>query len=98
MIQVIYRWKVAKENQAAFLTAWSRATQSIRDTTKGARGSICIVNAADPTEVLTVAKWDRIEQWREFMNIAKFSSMSEMHELGEQVSHAAYEQVGDYTV
>ena len=98
MIQIIYRWKVTAENQAAFLAAWSRTTQNIRDTTQGARGSFCIVNAEDPTEVLTVAKWDQIEQWREFVKTAKSSTMSEMHELGEQVSHAAYEQVGDHTV
>ncbi|MEM9029956.1 MAG: antibiotic biosynthesis monooxygenase [Pseudomonadota bacterium] len=98
MIQIIYRWRVSEENRTAFLDAWRRTTQSIRETTEGARGSFCIVSVDDPTEVLTVARWDNLEQWQVFVTTAKSSSMRDMHMFGEQVSHAAFEQVGDYTV
>ncbi|MGI9383492.1 MAG: antibiotic biosynthesis monooxygenase family protein [Methyloligellaceae bacterium] len=98
MIQVIYRWEVPLENRADFLAAWEKTTQSIRDTTNGARGSFCIVSVDTPTEILTVAKWDELDQWRAFVKGAKLTSMREMHALGTQVSHQAYEQVGDFTV
>jgi heme-degrading monooxygenase HmoA len=98
VIQIVYRWKVPEENREAFLAAWSSTTQGIRETTEGARGSLCIVSVEDPTEILTIAKWDRIEQWLEFIKTAKSTSMSEMHTLGVQLSHAAYEQAGDHTI
>ncbi len=98
MIQIIYRWKVEEKDQSAFFAAWSTATQHIRDTTEGARGSICIVSTDDPTDVLTIAKWDHIEQWLRFVETAKSASMSEMHEHGTLVSHTAYEQKDDHTV
>lgn len=98
VIQVIYRWKVAEENRPEFIAAWSRTTLRIRDATEGARGSLCIVNVDDPTDVLTIARWDRIEQWQAFLKAARSSSMSEMHALGEQVSYTAYEQIDDHTI
>lgn len=98
MHQIIYRWEVEQHKQAAFLAAWERTTKSIRDTTDGARGSVCIVSVDRPTEIITMAKWDRIDQWREFVKTAKSDAMREMHALGTQVSHDAYEQHGDFTV
>lgn len=98
MHQIIYRWEVEKKNQAAFVAAWEKTTQSIRETTKGARGSICIVSVDRPTEIITMAKWDELDQWREFVETAKSEAMREMHALGRQVSHDAYDQRGDFTV
>lgn len=98
MIQVIYRWHVDPENQAAFLEAWERTTTAIRETTEGARGSFCIVSVDDPSTVLTIAKWDRLDQWRAFVAEAKSTAMKDMHALGTQVSHEAFEQKGDFTV
>lgn len=98
MIQIIYRWEVPVARQDAFLEAWQKTTVSIRETTTGARGSICLVNADKPTEILTVAKWDELHQWREFVKQAKSTSMSEMHLLGTLLSRAAYEQKGDSTI
>ncbi len=98
MIQVIYRWQVPEENQAAFLAAWEQTTKSIRQSTAGARGSFCIVSVDTPTEILTVAKWDKLEQWQAFIADARLTSMREMHELGTRVSSTAYEQKGDFTV
>lgn len=98
MHQIIYRWEVEQDNQAAFLAAWEKTTKSIRETTEGARGSICIVSVDRPTEILTIARWDKLEQWREFVKSAKSGAMSEMQALGTQLSHDAYEQRGDFTV
>jgi len=98
MIQVIYQWDVPIESQAAFLAAWESTTVSIRETTAGARGSFCVVSVDNPTEILTVARWDELEQWQAFVDGAKLSSMKAMHELGTQISSRAYVQKGDFTV
>ena len=95
---MIYRWEVPIERQAAFLAAWEKTTLAIRETTVGARGSFCVVSVDTPTEILTVAKWDELEQWHSFIRGAKLTSMREMHELGTQLSANAYTQMGDFTV
>lgn len=98
MHQIIYRWEVEENNQAAFVAAWEKTTKSIRETTEGARGSICIVSVDRPTEIITMAKWDELDQWRDFVKTAKSGAMREMHALGTQVSHDVYDQRGDFTV
>ncbi len=98
MVQVIYQWEVPVDNQPAFLAAWENTTVSIRDTTLGARGSICVQSVDKPTEILTIAKWDELDQWQEFVKEAKLTSMKKMHELATQVSVRAYTQKGDFTV
>ena len=86
------------ENRDAFIAAWAATTQEIRATTKGARGSFCVVGVDDPTEIITMARWEELDQWREFVKTAKSATMAEMHRLATSLSHAAYEQVGDFTV
>ncbi|MEM7504657.1 MAG: antibiotic biosynthesis monooxygenase [Pseudomonadota bacterium] len=98
MIQVVYTWDVPIDNQAAFLAAWEKTTVSIREATPGARGSFCVVSVDKPTEVMTIAKWDELDQWKEFIQEAKLTSMKDMHALGKQVSSKAYRQKGDFTV
>ena len=98
MIQVVYTWDVPIENQAAFLAAWEKTTVAIREATPGARGSFCIVSVDNPTEILTIAKWDELAQWQNFVQEAKLTSMKDMHALGEQISSKAYRQKGDFTV
>ena len=98
MIHVVYRWHVLPENRQAFLAAWEKTTLSIRGAVRGARGSFCIVGLDNPTEVLTVAKWDEVGQWREFIKTAKSETMREMHTLATQISHDAYEHVADHTI
>lgn len=98
MIKIIYRWDVPVDRQAAFLDAWQKTTVRIRETTRGARGSVCLVSVENPTEILTIAKWDELDQWRDFVKEARLTSMNDMHALGTLVSHAAYEQKGDFTV
>ena len=97
MIQIVYRWQVPEENKRAFINAWAATTQEIRATTRGARGSFCIVGIDDPTEIVTIARWDEFDQWREFVKTAKSETMAEMHRLATPLSHVAYQQVGDFT-
>ena len=97
MIQIIYQWEVPVKNQAAFLLAWEKTTVAIRDSTVGARGSFCVVSVDTPTEILTIAKWDELDQWWDFIKGAKLTSMKDMHELGTQISSRAYVQKGDFT-
>jgi heme-degrading monooxygenase HmoA len=97
MIQVIYHWQVPAENKDAFINAWAATTQEIRATTKGAGGSFCIVAVDDPTQIITIARWDELDQWRTFVKTAKSATMTEMHHLATLLSQAAYEQVGDFT-
>jgi heme-degrading monooxygenase HmoA len=97
VIPIIYRWEVPVDKQAAFLAAWEETTVTIRETTVGARGSFCVVSVDAPTEILTVAKWDRLDQWQDFIKGAKLASMKEMHALGTQISSRAYVQKGDFT-
>ena len=97
MIRVIYRWKVPEANQEAFVAAWDEATRAIRDSNEGARGSFCIVGVDDPDEILTIAKWDRLEQWQAFIANANLTSMKAMHVLGERISVSVYEQKADLT-
>lgn len=98
MIQVIYRWRVPTENREAFIAAWAATTQKILATTSGALGSFCIAGVDDPTEIITIARWDEIDQWREFVKVANSATMAEMHRLATPLSSAAYKQVGDFTV
>jgi len=98
MIQVIYRWQVPAENRDAFIAAWAATTRKIRATTSGARGSFCITGVEDPTEIITIARWNQLDQWREFFKVAKSATMAEMNRLATLLSAAAYEQIGDFTV
>lgn len=66
MIRVIYRWKIEPRNFAAFETSWSATTNRIHETVPGALGSFLLRGVENPTEVLTVAKWDSLESWRAF--------------------------------
>ena len=58
----------------------------------------CVVSVDEPTEILTVARWEELEQWHDFIEGAKLTSMEEMHELGTLISSRAYVQKGDFTV
>ena len=98
MIRIVYRWKVGQGNQAAFRTAWDIATTAIRDNTEGARGSILLEGCDDPTDLITIAHWDSLEQWTSFIRTTPEVYMKRLHELAELVSMEAFRQVGDRTV
>ena len=66
MLRVVYRWRLQPENAAKFRAAWEKATTSIRSSTPSARGSVLLQNRQDRAEVMTIARWDRFEDWQTF--------------------------------
>ena len=98
MIRAVYRWKVGEANRAAFRSAWAETTTAIRAETDGARGSLMLESCDDPAEVLTVAHWDSLEQWKAFIGGAPLGRMKDMHELAELISSTPFRLVEDHTV
>ena len=97
MVRVVYRWKVEPRNFAAFRESWSATTNRIHDTVSGAMGSFMLRGCESETEVITVAKWDRLESWEAFWQGEDPEAMKGMRMLGERLSAVAYEEVEDLT-
>lgn len=98
MIRVVYHWRVPAANQEAFRRAWRKATTAIRDTTQGARGSLLFESCDDPTALVTIAHWDRLDQWKAFIDTAPADQMKELHDLAKLESSTAFRQLEDQTV
>lgn len=98
MIRVIYRWKVEAGKEEQFRAAWKKATTTIRDQNPAARGSFFLQNHQDPTELLTVARWDSFEDWQAFWKGSPPADMQPMRQLAELVSSESFEEIEDHTV
>lgn len=98
MIRIIYRWKLLEANETAFRDAWEKATTTIRETTKGARGSVFLKSCQTPEACLTIARWDSYDDWQAFWNEASPPEMKVMHQLAELVSTEAFDEMGDHTI
>lgn len=98
MIRVIYRWRVQKADEEKFKAAWAKATTDIRESTVGARGSVLLQSHQDPTEFITIARWDKIEDWQKFWNDPTRTNMRDMHAIAEQLSADAFDEVEDHTI
>lgn len=98
MIRVIYQWQVPPENILAFQQVWKQTTTLIHQTVPGARGSFLLLDHDDPGKILTIARWDSIEQWQAFWKAENPEQMLRMRELGERVSVDSYEEFDDVTV
>lgn len=99
MIRIIYRWRLkAKTDLESFQVAWVKATTAIRGKTPGARGSFLLQSLNDPAEILTIARWDRLDDWKSFWEDPNRSEMSEMHLYAERLSEEAYHEIEDHTV
>lgn len=97
MVRIIYRWQVEPENFEKFKSIWSTTTNSIHESVEGALGSFLLRSYTDTTEVLTIAKWDSLESWKNFWGNAKPKEMEAMRKLGKRVSAEAFEEIEDYT-
>ncbi|MDW3195692.1 MAG: antibiotic biosynthesis monooxygenase [Cytophagales bacterium] len=97
MIRVIYKWKVVPENFEAFHNTWSATTNRIHESVKGAQGSFLLRSVENETEVLTIAKWDSLEDWKSFFANQNPESMQDMRKLGERIAVEAYEEIEDHT-
>lgn len=99
MIRIIYRWRLKTETELeSFQVAWAKATTAIRATTPGARGSFLLQSLNDLTEVLTIARWPRLEDWKSFWENPNRSEMTEMHLYTERLSEEVYAEIEDHTV
>lgn len=97
MIRIIYSWKVEADNLAAFVETWKRTTNSIHEEVEGAQGSIMLQNDQDTTQIKTIAKWDSLDQWKQFWQDSNPTQMGAMHKLGRRVSVEIFREVDDFT-
>jgi heme-degrading monooxygenase HmoA len=66
MLRVIYRWKVKPEATDSFIRAWQKASQSIRATAPGGRGSWLLRSRNEPSDFIPMARWESFEHWQSF--------------------------------
>ena len=97
MVRVVYRWQVPPEDFGAFTHTWRTTTNGIHATVPGAQGSFLLRSVDDPSEVLTIAKWDSFDAWREFWGNQNPEAMQRMRQLGTRVSVQAFEEIEDHT-
>ncbi|MCG7201215.1 antibiotic biosynthesis monooxygenase [Marinobacter pelagius] len=97
MIRVIYRWRVEPESFEAFRQAWQRATNHIHETVPGALGSFMLRGEEDPSDVLTVARWESRESWKRFWGNRDPGQMRAMRALGTRIDAEVFEEIEDYT-
>ena len=98
MIRVVYEWQVEAAGIAAFREAWQQVTARIHETVPGARGSLLIQQVDDPGRILTVARWDSLEDWQAFWQAENPPQMVRLRELGQRLSATAYDEYADFTV
>lgn len=97
MIRVIYRWQVEPDNFEEFKRTWSVTTHRIHESVPGALGSFLLRACESESEVLTVAKWDSLEDWKNFWGNKNPKEMEGMRKLGKRVSVEVYDEIEDYT-
>lgn len=97
MIRVVYRWRVAPQDFAAFHDTWRATTLGIHDSVEGAKGSFMLRSVDAPDEVLTVAKWDSLVAWQSFWGNQNPEQMHKMRTLGERISVDVFEEIEDHT-
>ena len=97
MVRVIYSWQVEPENLQDFIDAWRIATNKIHRKVTGARGSFLLQNHTKDKEIITIARWDSLEDWKTFWEAENPAEMSEMHVLGKRVNVESYQEMEDHT-
>ncbi len=97
MIRVVYRWQVPQKNFEEFKKVWSRTTNSIHASVVGARGSFLLRSFENETEVITIAKWDSLELWKNFWGNENPQEMEAMRRLGQRSSVEVFEEIEDHT-
>ena len=97
MIRVIYTWHVPDNCLDEFTEIWREATNQIRENIEGARGSLMLQNHSHPKKVLTIARWNALEEWMKFWKDGRSTAMRRMHELATRVAVDVFEEVEDRT-
>jgi len=96
VVFIIYEWSVSRENRQQFLKVWSVTTQAIHRSVEGALGSFCLGAVNDPETIMTIAKWESLEQWELFIQSAKTESMKGLHDIGTLLSSRAFNELGNH--
>ena len=97
MIRIIYSWKVAPEKLDVFIEIWKKTTNKIHKEVKGARGSFMLQNEADNGLIKTIARWDSLDDWKNWWKDRTPDQMQSMHDLGERLSVEIFREVDDFT-
>lgn len=97
MVRVVYRWRVPPENFEAFKKIWRTTTNNIHKSVTGALGSFMLRSFENPTEVITIAKWESLESWKNFWGNKNPKEMEAMSKLGTRISAEAFEEIEDHT-
>ena len=97
MVRIIYSWKVSPGNLDLFIETWKKTTNKIHEEAKGARGSFMLQNDNDPSEIKTIARWDSLDDWKNFWHEGKPDQMGSMHDLGVRTSVEIFKEVDDFT-
>jgi len=53
--------------------------------------------AGNPGKILTIARWDTLDDWQTFWKQENPPEMSTMRALGERIRVTAYDEYTDYT-
>lgn len=97
MVRVVYRWEVAPENFDAFKEIWSVTTNRIHQSVSGAQGSFLLRSTENDKDVLTIAKWDSLQDWKTFWGSQNPEEMKAMRKLGTRISAEAFDEIEDHT-
>jgi heme-degrading monooxygenase HmoA len=97
MIRVIYEWRVKAGDVPAFREAWKQTTTKIHRSVKGARGSFLLQEVGNSGKILTIARWDSLEDWQAFWNSENPPEMLKMRSLAERTAVTAYDEFADFT-
>ncbi len=97
MIRVVYRWHVLPENFEVFKKIWRTTTNKVHESVVGALGSFMLKSFENNAEVITIAKWDSLESWKNFWENENPKEMEAMRKLGKLISAEAYEDIEDHT-
>jgi heme-degrading monooxygenase HmoA len=66
MIRILYSWRVKPGLEEAFVRAWTRGTCTIRETVRGANGSLLLRDQQDSSIFIAMAHWDNLEDYQAF--------------------------------
>ena len=97
MVRVMYRWRVAPQDFEEFKKTWRLTTNRIHESVTGAQGSLMLRSLESESEVITIAKWDSLESWKEFWGNENPKDMQAMRRLGKRISVEAFEEIEDHT-
>ncbi|MBJ7550563.1 antibiotic biosynthesis monooxygenase family protein [Marinomonas ostreistagni] len=96
MIRVVYEWHVSPEHLSEFCDAWQQTTGLVREMYAGAHGSVLLQHESKLNHLLTIARWNTVEDWRSFWSSDNPPEILRMSKLATLVSVNVYEELGNF--